>query len=195
MVGGPNPSAATNFNIGDFRMKKIFILFLLLIAGAPAMAADSYVGIHLVRSAYTVKFADSSKQTWRANWVGLMFGRVLSDGFGFELQLGSVQLGLNSNWATNYNLMVNGKFAYKIAGFLSPYAGAGIGPSYWETDEGKWNFSYQGFTGISFDLMDSVDADIRVTIRNLGRIPDNHIFQTTGSVIETAGRIGVLWKY
>ena len=161
---------------------------------------NDYFGIHIVQSNYAVKFADSSKRNYRASGIGFIVGRAPPRGFGFEIEWGGARIyekgvGLNASYADNYNIMVRGKYSYEIAGFFRPYAGVGIGPSLWITDGGKWNFSYQGFAGISLNLTSYFDADFRLAIQNLGRMPDDHVFKTAGNVIETATRVGVLWKY
>jgi len=131
-------------------MKKIFIVFLLSFAAAKAMAADSYMGIHISQSEFSVRFADSSTQTWRGGGYGIMVGAALAQGFGFELAGGGVRLGLSSvvagiwsaSWADNYNLMLSGKYMYEILGFFRPYVGAGIGPSYWVNENSNYTYYY-----------------------------------------------------
>jgi opacity protein-like surface antigen len=164
---------------------------------------NSYVGFHVIQSNYSVKFSDpNTKRTYRAGgFGGIIIGAGLMERFAVEIDFDSVRIhakgdGLNSSYADNYNLMISGKYGYEFFGFFKPYVGIGVGPSYWNGHyAGKWNFSYQAFTGISLNLTRVFDVDLGVKIQNLGRIPDDHVFKTTGGVINTETRIGILWKY
>ena len=188
-------------------MKKFIVLFLLSLAAFPVAADEektdsdkgSYFGAHIMQSKEVVKFADSSKHTYRGGGIGVMAGKDLAWGFGFEVAWDGrrhyKRNGLNASYADNYNLTVTGKYAYEILGFFRPYAGVGIGPSYWITDSGKWNLSYQALAGISLNLTSVFDVDFRMIIQDRGRIPDDHVFKTAGDVIETSARVGILWKY
>jgi len=188
-------------------MRKLAALIVLLapataIAEDAPLVRDSYVGIYAIQSRYAVKFSEPAEtRGYRAAGPGFTFGAGLAGNFKVEAEATSARLRetsgpWNSSYADNYNLMVNGKYAYELWGFFRPYAGIGIGPSYWITSGGgRWNFSYQALAGTVFNLTNVFDIDFGVKIQNLGRMPDDYVFATTGGVINTEMRIGVLWRY